>query len=163
MKYLYKRSLVNTSNLSDADIEVKVFQPTLIKKLTLEGEKSFKNTVVRFLFQLMTRGRARVYYVMIKGELAHTTYVVPKCFKFPFLKKCDYEIGPCYTYPKYRGKGIYPLVLQFVCKHLQNEKSDFYMIVDENNLSSIRGIEKAGFEKCGLVKVTKFLKRYKIV
>ena len=37
------------------------------------------------------------------------------------------------------------------------------MIVDENNLSSIKGIEKAGFVRCGSVYISKFARRYRLV
>lgn len=53
------------------------------------------------------------------------------------------HLGLAYTIPEERGKGYYPLMLKYIQADLQNE--DIYMIVNENNYSSIRGIEKAGF------------------
>lgn len=76
------------------------------------------------------------------------------------MDKDDYEIGPCFTYPQYRGNGIYPSVLRSICNSIGNDNTTFYMIVDETNIASIKGIEKAGFKKCGIVKVTKITKRY---
>lgn len=129
----------------------------------LQGEnKSIKLVAVRCLFQLITLGKAKVYCYRYNGELVHTSYVIPKCCKFPFLNKHDYEIGPCFTYPQYRGKGYYPQMLKYICSNIKTENSVFYMIVDETNLSSIKGIEKAGFQRCGTIKVTRFLKRYQL-
>lgn len=159
MKYLYsyKASLESTGGNG---INCKVFTPKL-GGLFLPGEvKSAKQFIVRLLFQLMTLGEARIFYVSNECDLIHTSYVIPKCCKFPFLGEEDYEIGPCYTYPEYRGKGIYPAVLQEICSHVGSQSTTFYMIVNEDNLSSIKGIEKAGFRRCGTIKVTRLTKRY---
>ena len=117
--------------------------------------------VARFCFQWMTFGKARIFYVEDEnGNLIHTSYVIPKCFKFPFLKKADYEIGPCHTYSEYRGKGIYPMVLRYITSHVGEQDSTFYMIVDSTNISSIRGVLKAGFVQCGTVRKSRIFKRY---
>lgn len=161
MKYLYKsgRRIVG-ENAEAADISS--FTPKM-GELTLRGEKiSLKLLAVRLLFQIMTRGRARVFYVRRNGKLVHTSYVLPRCAKFPFLTEGDYEIGPCFTYPEFRGKGIYPAVLEHIRATCGNENTTFYMCVDENNGASIKGIEKAGFERSGEVYVAGFLKKYHI-
>lgn len=78
----------------------------------------------------------------MESDLAHTSYVIPKCFKFPFLRADDFEIGPCFTYPSYRGKRIYPAVPQYINAYV--------------------GTEKSGFERCGTVKVSRFTKKYRL-
>ena len=141
---------------------MEIFTPK-IRGLILQWEnKSFETLAVRCLFQIITLGKAKVYCYRYNGELVHTSYLLPKCYKFPFLSKWDYEIGPCFTYPKWRGKWIYPQMLKYICSSIGTEKSVFYMIVDETNLPSIKGIEKAGFQRCGTIKVTRILKRYKL-
>ena len=79
------------------------------------------------------------------------------------MRKGDLEIGPCYTYLTFRGKGIYPKVLSKICAIRACGEGSFYMIVDESNIPSIKGIEKAGFIQCGKVKKGRFLKRYYMV
>lgn len=164
--YLYKFDFTAKHNEMHFDCEgldLKVLTPSLRTFLKIKGENlNLKTICVRFLFQLMTLGKTKIYYVRVRGELVHTSYVVPACVKFPFMDKQSLEIGPCYTYPEFRGKGIYPRVLIEICKkHM--DASAIYMIVDETNLSSIRGIEKAGFVKCGAVYRSRFTKRYKCV
>jgi RimJ/RimL family protein N-acetyltransferase len=78
------------------------------------------------------------------------------------MKKRDFEIGPCFTYPEFRGRGIYVKVIKSICSQIGNNKTVFYMIVDKNNIASVKGIEKAGFRKYGEVKVSKIFKRYRI-
>jgi len=71
------------------------------------------------------------------------------------MKKNDFEVGPCWTDEKYRGKGIYKYVIQLAVEKFSKDNASFYMIVDEKNISSIRGIEKSGFVKIGKVKKSK--------
>jgi RimJ/RimL family protein N-acetyltransferase len=125
-------------------------------------EKSLKLIVVRLVFMLITLGKAKMYCLRENDELIHTSYVIPKCCKFPFLGEDDYEIGPCMTYTPFRGKGYYSMMLRYICENVGTQQTNFYMIVDESNLASIRGIEKAGFERCGNIRVTKIMKRYLI-
>lgn len=164
MKYLYKKVCDGADFEKIDNFNVEVFTPTIRGGLIILGEnKSFKLFAVRCLFQMITLGKARVYCYRHNGELAHTSYVIPKCYKFPFMKNSDYEIGPCFTYPKYRGNGYYPQMLKYICQSIGQKNSVFYMIVDENNISSIKGIEKAGFLKCGNIKKTGILKRYRLI
>lgn len=110
----------------------------------------------------MTLGKVQIYYVQNGNDIIHTSYVISSCAKFPFRDRDDLEIGPCYIYPAFRGKGIYPKVLSEICRR-SNDTSSFYMIVDETNLPSIKGIEKAGFVRCGSVQKSKISKRYNLV
>lgn len=163
MKYLYKQSGRSMGFEFNENLDVEIVTPRIRGGLVLQGEnKGFKLLAVRCLFQIITFGKARVYCCRYNGELVHTSYVIPKCYKFPFMSKWDYEIGPCFTYPKFRGKGIYPQILKYICSSIGTEKSVFYMIVDETNLPSIKGIEKAGFQRCGTIKVTRILKKYQL-
>ena len=161
--YCYKKGtrIENQKNWINEDI--KVFTPQ-IWNLMLPGENWNTKTVIgRLMFQMISKGKAKIYYVHDGNDLKHRSYVIPKCSKFPFLGASDYEIGPCYTEPKYRGRGIYPTMLKWICESVGNQDTTFYMIVDENNVSSIKGIEKAGFVKCGTVEVTKYTRRYRLV
>lgn len=161
--YLYKFDTADVKKIStdsNNEIEVKEFSPSL-RKLFLKGEKvGIKAICVRLMFQLITFGKACVYYVQSGEKLVHTSYVIPACAKFPFMESDELEIGPCYTYPDFRGKGIYPKVLSEICRRRGSDAMSFYMIVDETNIPSIKGIERAGFVRCGTVHKSKFSKRY---
>lgn len=164
--YLYKLDSTDAKKMpmdSCDGIDLKVFTPSL-RGFFLKGEKTgIKTACIRLLFQVMTLGKAQICYVQSGNDIIHTSYVIPACAKFPFMDRNDLEIGPCYTYPAFRGKGIYPKVLSEICRRRGNDTSSFYMIVDETNLPSIRGIEKAGFVRCGSVQKSKFSKRYNLV
>lgn len=163
--YLYKidsADVRNTVTDSCNEIELKVFKPSF-KGFFLKGERiGMKIFCVRLLFLILTLGKTEIYYVKSGNDILHTSYVIPACGKFPFMTGNDLEIGPCYTYPAFRGKGIYPKVLSEICRRRKNDTSSFYMIVDERNLSSTKGIEKAGFVRCGVVHKSKISRRYKL-
>lgn len=117
--------------------------------LFIKGEDfSFNLFLSRLMWCVTAHGKARIFYVEQEGEILHTSLVIPSCRKFPFLNKCDYEIGPCFTDESARGRGYYPQTLDFIIKNLKNAQ-DFYMIVDDENIASIKGIKKAGFIETG--------------
>ena len=165
--FLYKLEAKNIDKAlikTQDEIEVRIFTPLLHKLFMKEEKINLKTACVRLFFLLITLGKMKIFYTCNEqGFLTHTSYVIPACVKFPFMKKGDYEIGPCYTYPVFRGKGIYPQVIRNVVLSLGNTNSTFYMIVREENISSIKGIEKAGFIKCGIVKKSKITLRYCLV
>lgn len=67
------------------------------------------------------------------------------------------EIKYSLTLPEFRGKGIYPATLIEVQRYLKEQGyKRLFICTKEDNLPSVRGIEKAGFEfvtKINLVKV----------
>ena len=83
------------------------------------------------------------YQLIYDGRVVSTARVTPKLPTFPFMSIDGYHIGPCYTEPEYRGRGFYPLLLQYRME--LNPDSQFYMIVNETNESSLRGVKKVGF------------------
>lgn len=57
-------------------------------------------------------------------------------------------ISNCMTMPAYRGQGLYPLVLRASCQRLAAQGHRRAIITcAPDNMSSIRGIEKAGFRR----------------
>ena len=97
------------------------------------------------------------------GEIVHESIVIHRCYKFPFLKGNDIQIGPCKTNREYRGRGIYPKVLQYIIDNELGLGDCAYMIIEENNVSSIRGVEKAGFRRVKRIDRNRILKRYTII
>lgn len=144
------------------DLQIKQFTPSFKNGFRIKSEElGTKNLMVRLMFYIITAGKAKIFYIdNDNGEIMHTSYVIPRCVKFPFMGKNDYQIGPCHTPQKYRGQGLYPRTVRYICSCLNEKEPTFYMIVHDSNKASIRGIEKAGFEKCGELYQSKILKRY---
>ena len=117
-------------------------------------------TELRWL--VASRFRLKIYYVKHKNVLVHSSFCTPKSFKFPFMKSNDYHIGPCFTDSRYRGKGIYPKVLNHIVSELKRDPDcgNIYMIIEENNISSREGVKKAGFVEVASLYRKGRLKKY---
>lgn len=140
---LYKSNPNNSSDcILNVEIKVSVLRLSFFSLFLKEERKNLKVFLTRLYFAIITFFKAKIYIAFVDGNVAHFSYVIPKCYKFPFLERDDYEIGPCYTDPKYRGNGIYPAVLRMI---ISSESGNGYMLVRPDNKPSIKGIEKAGF------------------
>ena len=121
-----------------------------IKEISLFNNSRTYFSKTDYLWSLVTFGKFKKIVVLNdENTVVHTSCVIGKCFKFPFLPKKAAEIGPCYTHVDFRGRGIYPMVLNYVLS--SGYYQEYYMLVAQNNTASIRGIEKAGFKRIGMV------------
>lgn len=92
--------------------------------------------------------------------ILHESYVIRRCYKFPFLTGGSIEIGPCATNKKWRGRGIYPSVLKAIVQTELSGNDMAFMIIDSENKASIKGVTKAGFKRVSEVTKSKYLKIY---
>ena len=84
-------------------------------------------------------------YQIVKNErVLSTAEVCPKLPIFKFFNR-GYHIGPCMTIKEERGKGFYPLIFQYIIE--EHPERDYYMIIDENNVSSQKGVAKVNFQR----------------
>ena len=122
----------------------------IVKDVSVCKKNSVYLNRIDYVWHLITLGKYKKIVVLNKdNRVVHTSCVVGKCFKFPFLSKSSAEIGPCATHSDFRGMGIYPMVLNYI--RSIGEYTDYYMLVRSDNTASIRGIEKAGFLRIGTV------------
>lgn len=150
MKRLYRFDCEKTNIKCDISVnKIKLNNPFLL--FAKEEKFSVKEFLIRLRWCFFSFGKAIVYYCYSEefNSVIHTSYVIPKCCKFPFMQRGDFQIGPCMTDSKARGRGIYPKVLNFIVNDLNFEKREFYMIVNDNNPASVKGIKKAGFVETG--------------
>lgn len=99
-----------------------------------------------FNVEVLKEKKVVKYKVWIKNELAHESTVyfdslLLNTFKF---KKPYLLIGNCFTNEKFRGQNIYPFVLNKIAKDYNNLER-VYVLVNPENIPSIKGIKKAGF------------------
>ena len=84
-------------------------------------------------------------YVITKNDICiHTSMVIGKGWRFPFMSNDDIQIGPCWTATESRKQGLYVAIIQRILCDFSDHQC--WMICDENNIASIRGIERAGLE-----------------
>lgn len=146
---------LNYGNYNDIcrDPEVRVKKISLFSPFIKGEKKRVKTLLTRWMFYLSAKGDFRIYYVTAEegGRPIHTSYVTGPSSKFPFMEKGDIHIGPCNTAPEHRGQGIYRRVLKTIHAENHSQCTRAYMIVDESNLPSIKGIEAAGLTHTGTV------------
>lgn len=142
-KYIFFK--YNNKKLTDANenfshYKEEIFSPTIgmLKKHTA------KKIMYIFWF-IFTLGRYKIIYIYDNTKIIHYSHILPKFFKFPFMKRNDLEIGPAWTDKNYRGRGIFPYVLWEIIHKFQKDKRDFYVFTHIDNISSQRAIVKAGF------------------
>ncbi len=140
MKKLYKCTPLTVTE-RETPYEIQEEKPTLLRAYKSQ-KLSFKIILQNLYWWICTKGKYRVWCAKDGERTVHTSYVVPRCKKFAFLEGEDYEIGPCATETSHRGKGIYPAVLY---KIVAAREGTAYMVIEEDNFSSIRGVTKAGF------------------
>ena len=62
------------------------------------------------------------------------------------IKEDEVYIGFCQTSPEFKGKNIYPAVLQYIIKYaFEKNKKKCFISTSPSLVPSVRGIEKAGF------------------
>jgi RimJ/RimL family protein N-acetyltransferase len=99
------------------------------------------------------------YFIEIDSRKIHESTLFKKIDILKLIQKKGPAIGECVTIPEFKGKSIYPFVINYIAKKelFENQTKEVFIIVDANNISSIKGIEKAGFTLKSSVKAKRFL------
>ena len=132
-------------------------------KPTIFNLKLHKGSVTLYLFwYIFSLGRYRIFYIVDKSSntVAHYSHILPKIFKYSFMKKNELFISNCYTSSNFRGFRLYPFALYFIGKSFTN-----YIVwggVRENNIPSIKGLDRAGYKKVSVGYKSKFLGIYRV-
>lgn len=137
MKWIYYK--LNSSNYTSL---VKYENPGFEIRRIRPRKFTFHNIA----WMLLSFGRFIEHQIveMATSKVVARAQVMPKIFIFGFMKKNGIHIGPCSTEEQYRGRGFYPTLLTEIILKYKNK--DCYIFCDDENKSSIRGIEKVGFK-----------------
>lgn len=151
--YVYRHNLIHFSTF-DPPAPHCLFVSSLAQLESYQASKGLevhqfeKDSITAFC-----RGHTGAMLVLIRGAIAHWSWVA-----FNRNSKIDVlsplfrynnavYIGNCYTKPLFRGNGYFPYALTEICKFIKAAGySAAYLVVSPSNLSSIRGVNKAGFE-----------------
>lgn len=148
MYYFYKQNKIPPCPSFEKGIEIRKQTPNPVVQdmhAMQMGKKKF------YYFMVMTflcRGFRRVfkeYDVVINNKIVSKAVLISKVPIYKFLPRKGIHVCYCETIPEERGKGYYPLLLSYI----QNDmpEKNLYMIVEETNTASIKGIEKSGFKR----------------
>jgi RimJ/RimL family protein N-acetyltransferase len=99
-------------------------------------------------------------FVFINHDVGHISWIYYKHHpnRLIDLGGDEGEIKYSFTHPDYRGRGLYPAALKKIQRYLfQNGYKRVFICVHEDNIPSIRGIEKAGFKVVKRMKLIKVM------
>lgn len=139
-------------------MKLEIFSPTW-KKIRINNYGSFYLYLFWFLF---SRRKYKIYYVLNQGCIVHMSHVISRNPKFSFLGINDFEIGPCWTAPEFRGQGLYPCVLSKIAADYRDDLGKLFIFAEKKNKASLAGITKSGFKYIGSGAKTGFLGIYRI-
>jgi GNAT superfamily N-acetyltransferase len=92
-----------------------------------------------------------MFLAFSEGRLVHVAWLhygpgVREVFPHVKIMADDAFIGRCQTHPEFRGKNIYPAVLQHMVRYaVAKNKKRCFISTSPTITASIKGIEKAGF------------------
>lgn len=147
---LYKFIKKSTNRVRYIDYKIEIFKP-MVGNL----QQHSKFSIIHYLWFIFTFGKYRIVYIYDNDKIIHYSHILPRFWKLSFLEENDLEIGPCWTHEDYRCQGIYSFAINYIIDNYQNNYKNFFMIVDEHNKISIKGIKNAGFILVGNVKKSK--------
>lgn len=73
--------------------------------------------------------------------------VHPDYFRFPFMAKNDLFISDTFTEPTHRGKNLVTFAMQYYLLNDTQIGRKYWGIASDDNFSSLRTLEKAGFKR----------------
>lgn len=134
-----------------------VFIDVYIYKMTKHTELNIESPNYKIEKSKINKEKIR-YYMTDAGKLVHESYLFSNVFLLKSIKKRGPAIGDCRTIKAYRGQSIYPYVINKIAQDiLADNNKEVFIIVDKINLSSIKGIEKAGYYKTASIKAKRWL------
>ncbi len=85
------------------------------------------------------------------GRLGSVCWIGESTSFVAFPRVTTALIQRCFTFPEQRGRGLYSFALAFAARKLLDDDGKRPVLVESStfNRASIRGIEKAGFERIG--------------
>ncbi|MBP6557905.1 MAG: hypothetical protein KAX93_00610 [Flavobacterium sp.] len=99
------------------------------------------------------------FFIQVEGKVIHESFLFERLFVLRLIDKKGPTIGDCRTVDAFKGKSIYPYVINHIAVEEigKHNREEVFIIVSPNNLSSIKGIEKAGFKIHTKVTAKRFL------
>lgn len=108
--------------------------------------------------RLQRHGFNDAWAVRVEGRLAHVAWLIAAEHdrRLPRrnvrLRDGEAEITHCFTLPEFRGQGVYVFAIRSLCRiAAMRDVRKVFMITSISNVASQRGIERAGFHRCGRI------------
>ncbi|MBM9538451.1 GNAT family protein [Desulfobulbus alkaliphilus] len=157
--YVFQKSgaslINNLHNLSGFTVEVypdyisipsNYLYDLLVKS---SGQMDFSSEMVRRFSK-----KCELWLGYVDGNVAGICWSKSRARRYDYfipLAEDESVITSCFVFPENRGKGIFPCMLESICRNLSIDKNirNVYIDCKSWNYQSVRGIEKAGFTFIG--------------
>ena len=88
-------------------------------------------------FRILGNGMYQVLVIRHKGTVIHRSCLVPKYFRWPFMREQDLQISSTWTHPEHRGRGLATFALRYLVRSYADGSRRFWYIGREDNPASI--------------------------
>ena len=156
MYYLYKQGAIPAKPTLEGSIIIKKQLPNPYVKNMQSMQMGVRRFWYFMVMSFLFRGFSRVfveYDYIVNQVIVSKAVLISKVPLYKFLPAKGVHLCYCETIQEARGKGYYPQLLSYIQNDFRSD--ELYMVVDETNNASIRGVEKAGFERSGRVEKLK--------
>lgn len=144
MKYLLLKAKPDKLNNNNATLLSDNYE-VVIKRLN-PFNTGFKGLMSNIFWAVISKG---CWIAFLKDKNKNTivsySYVIGKSFKFPFMGKRDLQIGPAFTIPELRGRGLFSLLLSNIIQFFETKNYFLIALVRPDNYPSLRCFKKNGF------------------
>lgn len=131
----------------------------LIYYLTSDSYSTFPLLDYQIVKQEINSNKIK-YSIVDNQMIIHKSFLFKKLNILKLINKIGPTIGDCVTIQECKGKSIYPFVINHIAKEVLETQKEVFIIVNTDNISSIKGIEKAGFKLYTRVQAKRFLLYY---
>jgi len=154
--WLYKRDKLKSIEIDDK-FKHFFFKPTIFNLKLHKG-----SVLLYFFWYIFSQGRYKIFYILEKktNTVAHYSNILPKIFKYSFMQKQDLHIANCYTLPKFRGNRLFSFALSFIGESVSEHV--IWVGARDNNISSVKSIERGGFKRAAIASKTRVFGIYKL-
>ena len=134
---------------TDGICAVYVFTPSVFRLVPPRIRHSF-SVIDRAKLLLRVLNGYYVYYETDADKMMGYCFLKRNYLrKYAFLQKQDVLINPYFVSPEYRGNGLGGKLIKAAISDSETSWKTVYAVVKEENMPSIRTLEKLGFQKVG--------------
>ncbi|MCJ7496674.1 MAG: hypothetical protein MUO78_00880 [candidate division Zixibacteria bacterium] len=153
--FRYEKLIVFEIDLKGEVNQVKSDLSLEIRKATSDDLKNLQNGKYAYQMEMhrnIVDGVEDAFVAFSEGVFAHIVWVYypgdPN--RFIKLKQKETEIKFGWTPLEFRGHNVYPKVVEFICNYLKEKEYErFYGFIVKDNVASMTGLRKVGFQETG--------------
>lgn len=128
-------------------------------EVRIEKRRPYR-TLHDWFWQVLSLGRLERYEVIREGRVVSWVYCVGRVYQFPFMGAKAIHVGPVYTAPSYRGLGYFRLAVARAMH--EHRDSVFWVIVEDDNRSSLRAMRGVGFTRVAYLRQNRATKVFRV-